>query len=410
MPRTPISRLAHRPVTTDQADFKLAWPRRALLDKITVQLRAVRSEVKIVGTLAVGVGLTSVAGQIGLDQQAAAGFYLGAVALLSGRSLPPGDGVPDFMGELRASASQQKPRPARASHMLRAHSVDRMQAVDRMQDLLVDETGRIIPVVDLPGHLGYPAPDFDLISYAVKHLGMVHVHGNAVVRLNPETATARAIEATGLLLMGRDNPDKITITAFVGGAWQFATHRTASDALDAMMEATQPQALSRFSATADSFDAIDGAMRQAFLAWRDVGGELTGGVIERLRDSGAWDRTVALHPATGKGVGFAFAHIGKGITAFGDAWRHRMIGKVDDGRPDPAYAAEVSRLYRRSLDRDMPTINRVRASLQIERRDPVNLRYRQLLLPWRFGDGTKRRPVLTSITERLPQVGKHAAA
>lgn len=404
MPRTPSNRLAQPPVNTVQASFKLAWPRRALLDKIAVRLRAVRSEVKIAGTLAVGVGLTSVAGQIGLDQQAAAGFYLGAVALLSGRSLPPGDGTPDFMDKMRAPASPQMLRLPRVNLPVRNPSVE------QMRDLLVDETGRIIPVVDLPGHLGYPAPDFDLISYAVKHLGMVHVHGNAVVRLNPETATARAIEATGLLLMGRDNPDKITITAFVGGAWQLATHRTASDALDAMMEATQPQALSRFSATTDSLDAIDGAMRQAFLAWRDVGGELTGGVIERLRDSGAWDRTVALHPATGKGAGFAFAHIGKGITAFGDAWRHRMIGKVDDGRPDPAYAAEVSRLYRRSLDRDMPTINRVRASLQIERRDPVHLRYRQLLLPWRFGDGTKRRPVLTSITERLPQVGQHAAA
>lgn len=403
MPRTPSSRLALRPANTDHAGLKLAWPRRTLLDRIALRLRAVRPEVKVAGTLAVGVGLTSVAGQIGLDQQAAAGFYLGAVALLSGRSLPPGDGVPDFMGELRAPASQQKLRPSGTKLPARKPSLD------RVRDVLIDKTGRIIPAADLPGHLGYPDPDFDLTGYAVKHLGMVHVLGSKV-RLNPEAASARAIEVTGFMLMARDEPGKITITTFVGGAWQFATYRTVADALDAMMMTVQPHALPRFSATTDSFDAVAGAMRQAFLTWRDAGGELTEGVVGRLRDSGAWDRTVALHPAAGQGTGFAFAHIGKGITAFGDAWRHRMIGKVDDGRPDPAYAAEVSRLYRGSLDRDMPAVNRVRASLHMERRAPVHLRYRQLLLPWSFTEGMKRRPVLTSITERLPPAGLHAAA
>jgi len=397
MSRTPSCRLILHHVTTDQTTFKLAWPRRPLLDRIALRLRSVRPEVKIAGTLALGVGLTSVAGQIGLDQQAAAGFYLGAVALLSGRSLPPGDGIPDFMDEIRTPTVPQKQRQARKPSM------------DRVRDVLVDETGRIIPTVDLPGHLGYPTPDFDITSYAVKHLGMVHVLCSGV-RLNPEVASARAIEVTGFLLMARDEPGKISVTTFVGGAWQFATYRTAADALDAVMMIVQPHALPRFSATTDSFDAVDGAMRQAFLTWRDAGGELTEGVVGRLRDSGAWDRTVALHPATGEGTGFAFAHIGKGITAFGDAWRHRMIGKVDDGRPDPAYAAEVSRLYRRSLDRDMPAVNRVRASLHIERRAPVQLRYRQLLLPWSFADGSKCRPVLTSITERLPPAGLHAAA
>lgn len=401
MSRTPSSRLVFRPVTTDQAGFKLAWPRRSLLDRITLRLRAVPPEVKIAGTLAVGVGLTSVAGQIGLDQQAAAGFYLGAVALLSGRSLPPGDGMPDFMEEMRKPTSPQKLRPASTKLPARTPSVE------RTRDVLVDNTGKLMATADLPHHLGYPEPDFDLAGYAVKHLGMVHLAGDTL-RVNPTTVSSRALEVTGFLLLSRHDGAKVRITAFVDGAWALSIHRSGAEAFDALNTMTSPAP--RFSASADNLDVLQGPMHQAFLTWRDSGGEMSDGAIARLRDSGAWDRTVALRTAEGEGTGFAFIHIGKGITAFGESWRERMIGKIDDGRPDPDYAAEVSSLYRHSLVREMPAVNRVWATLRMERRAPVDLRYRQLLLPWAVSSGRKRLAVLTSITERLPLAGQYAAA
>lgn len=367
--------------------------------------RTVRQKALISTALVIGVGLTStVAAAIGLDQQAAAGFYLAAITLLTGQCFPSSDGMPDvaeMQGKMQAPQERKLPTSAFGCRL--ALPVD-------TGDMLIDHTGQIIPARDLPNHLGYPDPDFDLAAYAVRNCGMIHVAGPAV-RLAPRLVSPRAIEVVGFLLTLRDSGAPIQVSAYESGAWRIITCRSAIDVGQMLVHLTQQPVGPSFAAQPDGFDMLPGSMRDAFLTWKESGGELAEGSIARLRATGAWDRTVALRRAEGDGMGFAFLHIGAGITAFGEAWRRRMIGKVDDGRPDPVYAANISSLYRRSLDSNMPAANRVDAVLSVERRpEPVHLRYRQLLLPWTIHDGRHRRSVLTSITERLLLPEPHHAS
>ncbi|PWC48199.1 hypothetical protein TSA6c_17410 [Azospirillum sp. TSA6c] len=352
-----------------------------------------------------GVGLTvTVANQIGLDQQAAAGFYLAAITLLTGQCFPSSDGIPD-VAEMQGKQqqAQQHKKPTSAFGCQLALPLD-------TADVLIDHIGQIIPARDLPNHLGYPDPDFDLAAYAVRNCGMIHVAGPAV-RVAPRLVSPRAIEVLSFLLTLRDSGAPIQVSAYESGAWRLIPCRSAIDVGQVLVRLTQQPAGPSFTAQPDGFDMLPGTMRDAFLTWKESGGELAEGSIARLRATGAWDRTVALRRAEGDGMGFAFLHIGAGITAFGDAWRRRMIGKVDDGRPDPVYAANISSLYQRSLDSNMPAANRVDAVLSVERRpEPVHLRYRQLLLPWTIHDGRHRRSVLTSITERLLLPEPHHAS
>ncbi|WP_372393906.1 hypothetical protein ABMY26_00110 (plasmid) [Azospirillum sp. HJ39] len=388
----------------------LPWCRTSETPTISwLRSRTVRQKAMISTALVLGVGLTTtVAAAIGLDQQAAAGFYLAAVTLLTGQCFPSADGMPD-VAEMR---DKQQPSPPPQRLLTRAVGC-RLALPDDAGDVLIDHTGRIILAHDLPHHLGYPDPDFDLAAYAVRNLGMIHIAGPAV-HLAPRLVTQRSVEVAGFLLTLRNNGGPVQVSAFDAGAWQIIPCRSAAEAGQTLTRLCHRPDGPGFAAQPDVLGTLTGTMRDAFLAWRDAGGELTEGSAGRLRATGAWDRTVALRRVDGDGLGFAFLHIGDGITAFGDAWRRRMIGKVDDGRPDPAYAAHVSDLYRRSLDADMPAINRVEALLSVERQpNPVRLRYRQLLLPWTIHDGRRRRSILTSITERLQhleQAPRHAAA
>lgn len=386
----------------------LPWRRAGETPALSwLRSRTVRQKALISTALLLGVGLTSTAAAaIGLDQQAAAGFYLAAITLLTGQCFPSPDGTPDT-AEIR-----DKCLPALSE---RRHAVpiigSRLRLPEETADMLVDHTGQIIMARDLPDHLGYPDPDFDLAAYAVRNCGMIHIAG-PTVRLAPRLASPRAIEVASFLLTLRDSGAPIQVSAYESGAWQLIPCRSAADVGQMLVHLTQKPAGPSFAAQPDGLDTLSEVMRDAFLTWKESGGELAEGSIARLHATGAWDRTVALRRAEGDGLGFAFLHIGAGITAFGEAWRRRMIGKVDDGRPDPVYAANVSDLYRRSLDADLPAANRIDAVLSVERQpETVRLRYRQLLLPWTIQGSHHRRSILTSITERLlPPEPHHASA
>ncbi|WP_454021165.1 hypothetical protein [Azospirillum sp. Marseille-Q6669] len=349
----------------------------------------------LTSTLAAAAGLTVAAGQIGLDQQAAAAILLFAVAPLAQRAFPQGDG-PTLPSAERTTPTA--PSTASSSTPLVAAC-----------DVVILETGRQVQTLDLPRHMGYENPDFDLAGYAVRNRGAIQIRGRTI-RLRPDGASSAAIEvACGIVANMEDGP--VTLSTFTDGAWRFASYGSPMAAIDGLLDVTGAHMSSMFEAVSEGMHAAEGHMRAAFQTWRDSAGELNVGSIERLRETGAWSRAVALWPTGSQGTGFAFVHIGDGITAFGERWRKEMIGKVDDGQPDPDYAAFVSDLYRRSIDGEMPAVNRISASLRLDRRAaPSRLRYRQLLLPWTVRDGAKRRTIITSVTQRHAVGFRHAVA
>ncbi|NUB07107.1 hypothetical protein FW320_13095 [Azospirillum sp. Vi22] len=392
-PRLPVLRKeARKPVARERRTLSFRWPSRELL--AGEKARAARSYAWLTGTLSAAAGLTIAAGQVGLDQQAAAAILLFAVAPLAQRAFPQGDGPPLPSTERTAPAA-----PSAAS------STSVMPA----RDVVILETGRQVRTSDLPRHMGYENPDFDLAGYAVRNRGAIQLRARTI-RLRPDGASSAAIEvACGIVANMEDGP--VTLSTFTDGAWRFASYGSPMAAIDGLLDLTGAHMSSMFEAVSEGMHAAEGHMRAAFQTWRDSAGELNVGSIDRLRETGAWSRAVALCPAGGQGTGFAFVHIGDGITAFGERWRHEMIGKVDDGQPDPDYAAFVSELYRRSIEGEMPAVNRISASLRLDRRAaPSRLRYRQLLLPWTVRDGAKRRTIITSVTQRHAVGFHHAVA
>lgn len=393
-PSLPVLRKeAQKPVTRERRTLSFRWPNRDML--AGEKARAARSYAMLTSTLGAAAGLTVAAGQIGLDQQAAAAILLFAVAPLAQRAFPQGDGP--LLPSQERSTSTAPSRTSPSTSLVAAC------------DVVILETGRQVRTSELPRHMGYENPDFDLAGYAIRNRGAIQLR-NRTIRLRPDGASSAAIEvACGIVANMEDGP--VTLSTFTDGAWRFASYGSPMAAIDGLLDLTGAHMSSMFEAVSEGMHAAEGHMRAAFQTWRDSAGELNVGSIERLRETGAWARAVALCPAGGQGTGFAFIHIGDGITAFGERWRKEMIGKVDDGQPDPDYAAFVSDLYRRSIEGEMPAVNRISASLRLDRRAaPSRLRYRQLLLPWTVRDGAKRRTIITSVTQRHAVGFHHAVA
>lgn len=352
------------------------------------------------GWLAAAAGATVAAGHIGFDQQATVSILLASLGAF-GLIRAAGEGAePDAVTVIPTTDEA----PVRHEEV-----VSRYWRPDMLRDhAFLDDAGRLVQACDLGRHYGYENPDFDLAAYAIKNHGAAEVRGS-VVRLRPSVVTrAAATAALSRLCDTADGP--VQISAFRNSAWTFDRHPNAWAAAEAvlrMMEEDGNSPQSRgFDASTEPLDALDGTMAAAFRTWRDSAGSLDDGTVRRLQDVGAWDRTVALLPT--RSSNFLFSHIGAGITVFGEEWRRHMIGREDDGSPDPSYAGHVTGLYRRSVGTQTPLVHRIQTDLRLRDSRPVRLTYRQLLLPWHVHDDDTRHPIVTSITQRLRPPVRHA--
>lgn len=285
-----------------------------------------------------------------------------------------------------------------------------------MSRFLVDKNGDVTPAFDeqLTEKFGYPMPDFDLPSYAVRNLGAIDIdlqEAHAVVRFRWLTVTREALETCARVLLDFSARD-ITVHCETDG-WVEQHFATADDAVVWLGDighqtpgATERRASPHFVIQPQNLKAIANRplnrLEEAedhfslfFKKWRISQGQFSSDVTESFVRFGDIDRAViASERPDGKIV---FEHIGARITIYDradDAWTFRLNGRPVAEQLDQEYGRHVESVFRHALDRGEPQYDHIDAVIQ-DGRGPMRFRYNRLLLPWQVG---ANRRLLTSLS------------
>ncbi len=289
-----------------------------------------------------------------------------------------------------------------------------------MSRFLIDKNGDVTPAFDeqLTEKFGYPMPDFDLPSYAVRNLGAIDLdiqETSAVVRFRWLTVSSEALEACARLLLDVSARD-ITVH-FEADRWSEERFSTAEDAVAWLGKARrgmvdgprrrasphfviQPQnikalanrPLNRLEEAEDHFSLF-------FKKWRIAQGQFSSDVTDSFVRFGDIDRAVIASERQDGNL--VFEHVGARITLYNradDAWTFRLGGKPISEQLDQEYGRKVESVFRDALDRREPQYDHIDAVIH-DGRGAMRFRYNRLLLPWQNGSSQRLVTSLSFKTE-----------
>ena len=276
-----------------------------------------------------------------------------------------------------------------------------------MSRFLIDNKGDVIPAFDgqLTEKFGYPLPDFDLPSYAVRNLGAIDVEideSHAIVRFRWLTVSQDALEACARLLLDLSAHDiAVHCEADRWTEQHFATAEDAvawlGDSQSVALGASHRRATPHFVIQRQNLKTIAdrplNRLEQAedrfslfFKKWRISQGNFSNDVTEAFVRFGVIDRAViASERPDGKLV---FEHIGARITIYNradDAWTFRLSGRPVVEQFDKEYGRHVEGVFRDALELRQPQFDHIDAVIQ-DGQGAMRFRYNRLLLPWQNGD------------------------
>ncbi len=282
-----------------------------------------------------------------------------------------------------------------------------------MSRFLIDTNGDVAPAFDeqLTEKFGYPMPDFDLPSYAVRNLGAIDLDiqdTHTVIRFRWLTVTSSALEACGRLLLDL-SAHNISVHC-EAGEWSEQHFETAEDTIAWLGETQRAMGgrrasphfviqqqnlrslanrpLNRLEEPEDHFSLF-------FKKWRISQGQFSSDVTDSFVRFGDIDRAViASERQDGKLV---FEHIGARITVYNradDAWTFRLNGIPISEQFDREYGRHVEGVFRDALDRREPQYDHIDAVIH-DGRGAMRFRYNRLLLPWMNGSNQR---LLTSLS------------
>jgi hypothetical protein len=283
-----------------------------------------------------------------------------------------------------------------------------------MSRFLIDTNGDVAPAFDeqLTEKFGYPMPDFDLPSYAVRNLGAIDLdieETHTVIRFRWLTVTSNALEACSRLLL--DLSAHNIVIHCEAGEWteqHFATAEAAiawlGESQSAMhggrrasphfviqkqnLKSLANRPLNRLEEPEDHFSLF-------FKKWRISQGQFSSDVTDTFVRFGDIDRAVIASERTdGKIV---FEHIGARLAVYSrtdEAWTFRLNGIPISEQFDREYGRHVEGVFRNALDRKEPQYDHIDAVIH-DGRGPMRFRYNRLLLPWVNGSNQR---LLTSLS------------
>jgi hypothetical protein len=288
---------------------------------------------------------------------------------------------------------------------------------------LIDKQGEILPAFDegLVEKFGYPLPDFDLPSYAVRNLGAVDVEIRAEhtdVRFRWLTVSAAALEAVARLLL---QPAVTRVTIYCEShqwmEYHFETGAQAAGWIEANGEQGRATSTRNILTTARQLQSLsdrslsriedsDDRLALIFKKWRLTHGRFNPDMVSFLLRFGLLDRTVVAAEAA-ESRELVFEHSGAAFTLYDScdkAWNLRAQGARVSDQPDTEYGRWIERTYRSVLDRNEPRFESVDAVVQGRTAEPYRFCYDRLVLPWHDERGA-RLITGTSYTQRSERIG-----
>lgn len=276
-----------------------------------------------------------------------------------------------------------------------------------MSRYLIDKGGDVTPAYEegLAAKFGYPMPDFDLPSFAVRNFGAIDLEVGTkqiTVRFRWLTVTPAAIEVLIETLLRNPPTASVTIHCEMerwieqgfsspeqAVAWIMA-NRELWVGTGARNVITTPRSLKSLSDRSLShLDHHDDRLALMFKKWRLAHGMFSGDMTEFLVRHSLLDRTVITFQRPEGDP--AFEYVGSGVTIYEGAnpeWTYTVAGRPMTEQPDPEFGRWSANIYSNVMNESQPTFDHVDAVVR-HGKGTGRFRYDRLLLPWVSNGGTR---------------------
>lgn len=272
--------------------------------------------------------------------------------------------------------------------------------------LIVDRDGSVWSAYDekLVERWGYPEPDFDLPSFAVRNLGAIDV----AVEPDGIALTFRWVTVKQEALMGVSQllsqlPSRPVRICFDGNGWteeSFADPEAASAWLQSNRTlwlgqternvVTTPRRLRALAERPLSkIEGPDDRLSLLFKKWRLMRGEFTDDTVMFFVQHGMIDRAIVAHQREQGDM--AYQHVGADIKLYDREhpdWTYTAAGRPVIEQPDREYGRWAAAIYSDVIERREPAFDHVDAIVR-DGQAISRFRYDRLLLPWQLSSGTK---------------------
>lgn len=272
--------------------------------------------------------------------------------------------------------------------------------------LIVDRDGSVWSAYDesLVERWGYPEPDFDLPSFAVRNLGAVDILvDEQQTTITFRWLTVKAEALAGAVQMLEQIPPREVIVRCETHSWTdqrflspaeaiswIAANRTLWLGASSRSVITTPRKLNALSDRPLSrIEDGDDSLALLFKKWRLTHGRFSEDVVTFLVRFGMLDRAVITRQKPGDEI--IFEHVGSGITLYNHVdpdWTYTIAGQPVVAQPDQEYGQWVASIFRDVSDRRQPAFDHVDAVVR-DGQGAGRFRYDRLLLPWESADESR---------------------
>ncbi len=269
--------------------------------------------------------------------------------------------------------------------------------------MIVDSDGSVWSAYDekLVERWGYPDPDFDLPSFAVRNMGAIDIsvaEENVTITFRWLTVKPDAL-VSACQFLGQLPPRAVTIRcethtwtdqAFAdpdGAVAWLNANRTLWLGASVRSVVTSPRNLTALSDRSLSrIEDSDDRLALMFKKWRLSQGQFSEDVVNFLVRFSMLDRAMIARQQ--RGGNLVFEHVGHGMTLYDRAnpdWTYMISGRPVDDQPDRAYGRWTAEMYKDVMDRRQPVFEHVDAVVR-DGRGAARFRYDRILLPWQSSD------------------------
>jgi len=263
--------------------------------------------------------------------------------------------------------------------------------------IVIDDRGEAC--VDEPralaARLGCRTADFDVISYAVRNFGFIHIglRENGIrVALRANRFSLLTLTST-LFKLADLRPARILLAIFWGDDWSYemfnsigAFTERAEDLAAGEPVVRRPSWLAAernlSSLAAPTYERLQPLVR----LWREQRGALPEDLPQTLNSLDLLNRSVIVRQRR-RTSRLTVEHFGAGIKMLKPCEGMMAVGRDLHELPDGAYGDWVADSYARALAGRRVRLDGVRATLKNSESTTIRVRYDRLLMPWRTGKG-----------------------
>jgi len=247
----------------------------------------------------------------------------------------------------------------------------------------------------LATRLGYREPDFDVVGYAVRNLGFIHIanrEGGTRVALRASRYSLLTL-TSALFKLADLRPRRILLAVFWGEDWSYemfsgigAFTERAEDLAGGEPVVRRPAWLAAerdiASLAAPNYERLQPLVR----IWREQRGALPEALPQTLQSLDLLHRSVLVRQRR-RSSRMTVEHFGAGIKMLKPCEGMLAVGRDLNELPDGAYGDWVADSYSRALAGRRIRLDGVRATLKSSQATTLRVRYDRLLMPWRAAGG-----------------------